>query len=320
MSNKNQKTTDTIRSLVADATRIIVVAHKDPDGDAIGASLAMALALEKMGKEVILYNVGPKPVIFQFLPQFESFSFGTAPQVGNDDLVIALDYGAWKRTGLDDSVKDGQIITIDHHPEREEHRGDVRLFDTEASSVCEMLFYLFKEWDGVEIDRDMATCLMTGIVTDTGGFQHSNTGKGTLKAAEELMLQGAPLHHLMKLFTSISKNALGIWEWAIGAVELHEKNFAYCMIPADVLEQFEVDSDALGGLANVMATIPEAQFALMLREESDSIKGSLRSTTEKDYDCAGLAATFGGGGHRLAAGFTEEGTLEQVLEKVADVA
>ncbi|KKU81272.1 MAG: Phosphoesterase RecJ domain protein [Parcubacteria group bacterium GW2011_GWA2_47_8] len=334
---------------ISNAQHIVIVSHKDPDGDAIAGILALWHMLQQASaageivakREVIhMFNPGPKPVAFQFLPGFEEIEFdaGEIDWSPKGLVVVGMDYASWSRTGLADhvaaqSLTDAYIVTIDHHPPRQEQRGAVVLVNPDASSCCEMLFYTVPIWNkevatpGIEITRDIATCLMTGIITDTGGFKHANTSQRTLKAAEALLLQGAPMHQLMTLFTSIPREAIGIWQWAIGAIQFDEAGqFAYCLIPHAVLKQFQSDSEALGGLSNVIATIPEARFGLLLREEgteqtaAGTISGSLRSTTEHNYDCSALAQKLGGGGHRLAAGFTGEGTLEQVLEKVRELA
>jgi phosphoesterase RecJ-like protein len=297
------------KQLIENSQRVLLTMHERMDGDDGGALLAMGSQLEKMGKQVTYAVKKGVPPNLSFLPGTQKI-LGDAPSL-NYDLLITFGCSDLERTGSE-TIKqfNNQTINIDHHPDNTNF-GHVNIVDPKKSSVAELVydFFNFNNW---EITKDIATCLLTGIITDTGGFMHSNTQSSTLKAAGMLLRKGARAHKIIQqTYKNKSPQILKAWGKAIENSYYDEKNkiIYSIMTEKDLAEFTSLPQAAFEGFTETLNTMPEAKFAMFLRQDGGIIKGSLRSDTFKNIDVSKIAHIFGGGGHKLAAGFSVAGKL-----------
>lgn len=305
--------------------RILILSHKNPDGDALGSSLGLALALEKIGKKVECFSASEIPSVFGFLPGIDIFS--RRMEWVNFDLVILLDCAVFKRTGIEDiySVIPSfdKLLIIDHHPEMETENFDnaMHWIDETKAATAVMIYELLREMK-IENDKRIATCLLTGIFTDTGGFQHNNTDEVSLKAAAELMKKGPRIERIAKsIFSSKNIAAIKLWGTALSRIETDQKTgMAVSYVNQSDIEEAGAKQEDLAGLIGVINTVSDAKFSLLLTQYDDQkIKGSLRSEEYKGVDVSKIAQQLGGGGHRLASGFEVEGDLKKSVERITDL-
>lgn len=316
-----------IINLIKASNSILILSHKKPDGDAVGSSLGLLQALRGIGKTVKFFSKDNIPDIFKFLPNVSEVENKAIPQ--KYDLVILLDCALFKRTGLVD-IKEvassfDNILIIDHHPKNETecdyYENCFYFINPQASSTAVLIYELLKNAK-IEITKDIANCLLTGIFTDTGGFQHSNVDKQSLEAAAEFMRKGSRVDKITKnIFSNKSMSAIKLWGLALSRVQTDTKTgMAISYISKKDLENFGVKEDNLAGLVNVINTISDAKFSLLLTESDNyKIKGSLRSEEYKGIDVSRIARSFGGGGHKLASGFEIDGNLENGIEKISEM-
>lgn len=312
---------DTIRR----SEKILILSHKNPDGDALGSSLGLALALRKIGKKASCYSVNEIPPVFGFLPGVEMFR--SAPEFSDYDLVILLDCALFKRTGIEDlpaliASFDG-LVVIDHHPRTEVEEWPKRSewIDEKKAATAVMIYELLGEM-GVTLDKDIATDLLTGIFTDTGGFQHNNTDEVALKAAAGLMKKGPRIDKIAKsIFSSKNIAAIKLWGRALSRLETDtETGMAVSYVNLSDIEEAGANSDDLAGLVSLINTVSDAKFSLLLTEYDDQkIKGSLRSEEYKGVDVSEIARQLGGGGHKLASGFEMDGDLRKSVERITSL-
>jgi bifunctional oligoribonuclease and PAP phosphatase NrnA len=300
--------------LINESTSILLTMHERMDGDDGGALLAMGNQLEKMGKRVNYAVKKGVPPNLSFLPGAEKI-LDEAPNL-NYDLLITFGCSDLSRTG---STKIAELLVInhqlsiinfDHHPDNTNF-GHINVVDAKKSSVAELIydFFLFNKWP---ITKDVATCLLTGIITDTGGFMHSNTQSSTLTAAGMLLRKGAQSHKIIRqAYKNKSPQILKAWGRAMENSYYDEKNkiIYSVMTEKDLTEFTSLPQAAFEGFTETLNTMPEAKFAMFLRQDGGVIKGSLRSDTFKNIDVSKIAQIFGGGGHKLAAGFSVAGKL-----------
>lgn len=314
---------DTIRK----SRTILILSHKNPDGDALGSSLGLALALRKTGKRVRCYSVNEIPPVFGFLPGVEMFR--EEAERAAYDLVILLDCAALRRTGIEDirtlAASFGTLVIIDHHPrtEVEEWPGAERRewIDEKKAATAVMIHELLGEMD-IALDKDIATNLLTGIFTDTGGFQHNNTDEVALKAAAELMKKGPRIDKIAKsIFSSKNIAAIKLWGKALSRIETdRETGMVVSYVNRSDIEEAGASPDDLAGLVSLINTVSDAKFSLLLTEYDDQkIKGSLRSEEYKGVDVSEIARQLGGGGHKLASGFEMDGDLQKSVQRITSL-
>ena len=307
MQEDFKKATDLINA----SDKILLTMHERMDGDDGGALLAVGNFLESVGKKVIYTIKGGVAVNLEFLPGSQKIKDVFLPE--NFDLLITFGCSSLARTGNPKILNlKSQILNIDHHPDNQNF-GDVNIVDAKKSSVAELIydFFIFNNW---EINKDIATCLLTGIITDTGSFMHSNTQSSTLEVAGQLMKKGAHVTKIIKhTYKSKSPNILKAWGKAMenSYYDAKHKIIYSVMTDKDLAEFEKLPGGAFEGFAETLNTMPEAKFAMFLRQDGNVIKGSLRSDIFKNVDVSEIAKVFGGGGHKLASGFSVVGKLNK---------
>jgi phosphoesterase RecJ-like protein len=303
------------KQLIQDKENFLLITHLSPDGDAVGATVAFFEFLKSLGKSTRMIADTPVPQIFSYLKWADQFENDFL--VGDFDVIVLLDCGDLRRSGFADRILESkrkvQIINIDHHPQNDIWKiATVNLADPNAPSTCQILYKLFVNWE-VNISIDQATALLTGIYYDTGGFLHSNTDNQVLDITSQLLRLGAKLKQIQRS-VSQSRTApmLKLWGLALNEMTIDKKlGLIISIIRQKDIKKLNACEEDLSGLVNVLDLAEEAKAAILLYETSDGkIKGSLR--TEKDnVDVAQIAAMFGGGGHKKAAGFTVDGKFEK---------
>lgn len=298
---------------------IVLVTHQSPDVDALASALALAQILRSFQKRAWVFCSEPISAQLQFLPGKELIK--AEPITFSPDLLIALDYGNWQRLVLPQEPPDRiPVVTLDHHPQ-DNQRGVVVICEPCFSSTCEILYFLLK-YKGIDLDRMVAFCLLSGIVFDTGGFSHANFSSQTLAVVQDLMLQGAPLNQILRAFVGVSQpNSFRAWHEVFSRMKLEPGlRLATCFIPYRVLRRQGLSAEDFSQLSCLLGEIAQTQIGLLLIEHQPGrIKGKLRAQPHSIWDVSQIAQKFGGGGHRLAAGFETQIPPDKILGEVKKI-
>jgi len=298
--------------------RFLLVNHVNPDGDATASLLAMGLILKKMGKEVVMVNEGPTPRKFSFLTGFEEIL--NASQVTPEEkftVIISCDCGDFFRIGkvAEWFAEDYQLLNIDHHPTNEGF-GTVNLVRTNAAATCEVIYDLMKELK-CQCFPELATCIYTGLMTDTGGFRYSNTTSNVMNIASELLTyQVRPDQIADRVFETITRAHLELLKRALPTLEFRENNrVASITVTHQDMVETEALPEDLDGIVHYAKNLEGIEVGILFKEREDqTVKVSFRS---KEYiNVAEIALSFGGGGHIRAAGCTIHGTIEEAKSKI----
>jgi phosphoesterase RecJ-like protein len=301
--------------VIRGSTQVAVCCHVAPDGDAFGSVLALGRALEQQGKTVLMGWGSAEltvPYSYGFLAGVEKLLSPDRfpPEV---ETFVAVDCADVKRLELLGPNFERAVIrvNIDHHLSNSGF-GDINLVDPDRASSCELVYELLR-WMELPIDPEVATCLYTGVVTDTGRFQYSNTIPETLRVAAELRELGAD--HLTvaeRVYESASLAQLRILGQVLVRARLEDGVVYSWLETKDLGDQ---GPEAAEDVIDLLRTVREARITMLLKEQPDgSWKGSLRS--RGGGDVAAVAKSFGGGGHAAAAGFTVRGDRDEVIKKV----
>lgn len=362
---------------VKGAENILVLTHRNPDGDAVGALISLSKVLSKIGKKLVAVCADNIPQVFSYMEtsfvgknlsgqrdfiisldlsqvKAEKFlykkednhiNFIITPKSGNFtpemvsfpggkfkfDLIIVLDCPDLERIGKPyeenaDLFYETPIVNIDHHASND-HFGKINLVDLTATSTCEILVSIFEALskDTSLITEEIATALLTGIITDTNSFQNQNTTPKSLTVAAQLVAANANQQEIIRrIYKTRSLSTLRLWGKVLSNIH-DETNYRFVwsqIKKADfVAAQASVD-DADGVIDELLKTTYGVDFVLLLIEKEDGLHGSLRAVG-KGVDVSRIAALFAGGGHAMAAGFViEDGksdiTADQVIAKIRD--
>ncbi|MHB0856517.1 MAG: DHH family phosphoesterase [Anaerolineae bacterium] len=294
-----------IQAVLDSAQRLLLIAHVEPDGDTIGSTLGLGWALRARGYTVRFACEHPVPDDLCFLPGAEEFS---CRRPSDEDAILVLDTADLGRIG---APYDAQafaavpVINIDHHVTNTRY-GSVNLIRG-ASSTAELVLDLLVALD-LPLDSQVATCLLTGVITDTRAFRTTSTSPDTLRAAVTLMEAGAPLVEITEaVYNRRPIEVLRLWGPALSKAQL-TGSVLWTEISRDLLRQSGTTAEAADGLVNWLGSIDQAEAAAVFREEEDgSVVVSLRSRPH--INVAAVALLFGGGGHPQAAGCTLPGPL-----------
>ena len=295
--------------------RWLLASHLNPDGDAVGALIGLGLLLKEMGKEVTLLNPSGVPEIFGFLPESHLVAREVGPALDYDGLAI-LDSGDPERIG-DLCERLGEfplVVNIDHHTFKEPW-GDLSWVDVGYGAVGEMVWALAPHLPA-HITPAAAQNLYTAIMTDTGSFRYANTTPRTLIAAAELVEQGAdPAECARRVYLTFSPGRLELLARVLATLELEDGGrVGFLSADKAVFKETGTTPVDLDGFVDYARGVAGVEVAAVLREEGGGHKLSLRSWGR--VDVAALAARFGGGGHRLAAGMFFPGGLKEAKAAV----
>jgi len=300
------------KNLLLKVQRILIISHKNPDADSIGANLALREALENLGKDVTSACVDTPPESCKFLRSAKGYvkDFNTA----DFDVIVTVDCGSHKLMAFHEQKpelldrQNVQLINIDHHPSND-FFGNVNIVLPEAAATCFILF-LFFSYCGWTITPSMATSLLHGLYYDTGCFMHSNTTADTYRVAARLKaLGGDSVRCVKEEFHFASLNKLRLWGRALSRITLNGKKAVVTALTQNDYDEENAKHDDISGLVNYLNHVPEAKFCVLLTEDGrGNIKASLR-TQRDDIDLTSITGLFGGGGHKKASGFTIPGRL-----------
>jgi phosphoesterase RecJ-like protein len=294
-----------IQSVINSSQSILLISHRNPDGDTLGSSLALHLALESMGKQATPVCIDPVPKELSFLPASERVVDSFRPE--DYDLLVILDCADQENlTGFYKTYPEffNKVISIniDHHPSNK-HFGTYQLIRDTAAACAVIMVDLFQVLD-VEITKDIATCLLTGIMTDTGGFQHSNTSPEVMQKVASLLEYGADIEAIIShVFRAKTVDTLRLWGKILRDLQATpDRKIVWGHASKEIFSETHTSSEQLSGLISLIYGIQEAKATVLLQEREDGqLKGSIR--TKNGEDANALAAQFGGGGHKKAAGF-----------------
>ena len=278
--------------------RIVLTAHVNPDGDAIGSSLGLMHALKALGKEVQVFIDDDIPAAFSVLPGYELIGKPAEGQTIPADLLVALDVSL-DRIGLVKEAVTAPTLNIDHHITND-GQADKLYLDGTAAATAEIIYHLLEEL-GAACDKDIAMCLYTGLATDTGWFRFSNTTPATMRAAADLLACGAVPHVISESLEQRPYEEVQNLAAAMQKIELvaDGKVAGICLDYAALQEH-----EAPEGLIGMVRVIEGVDIAFTLKEKEPGLcRVSLRS---KGIDVTKIALRFGGGGHVRAAGCSIE--------------
>jgi phosphoesterase RecJ-like protein len=301
-----------IRDAFRKSKRALIITHKNPDGDTMGSALAIYDLLHSLNKEATVFCVDPFPESFYFLSRFESVVHEF--DINDFDIALTLDCGADYMTGITNThpeLFNGRfpLINIDHHKSNDDF-GTWNIVDTSAASTTLIIAEALEFLD-YKISHRMATCLMCGLFTDTGSFQHSNTTPRELRMAAHLMRKGASIHQIRNnIFKNNKISTMKLWGRVLSRAYKDSGGITISNVSDDDFRETGSNATELSGVVDFLNSVPDSKFSLLLTENNGKVKGSFR-TMRDDVDVANIAGQFGGGGHKKAAGFTLPGKLEK---------
>ena len=315
------------KEYIGEIRHVVIVTHVKPDADALGSSLGLAAYLKKKNHNVTVIAPSDYPEFLDWMPgNNEVVIFdkekpaACAAIIRKADLIFCLDFSSLNRINeLGEMVRNSSAkkVLIDHHLEPESFADFVK-WDGTAASTAELIYLLIKELEDESlIDSNMADCLYAGIMTDTGGFRHSNTNYKVLHIAAELVRLGANPYAVSKLVyetNSIGRLRLLGYVLSEKLQVLPEYNTAYMVLTADDLKHFASQTGDTEGLVNYGLSIKGIKLSVMITDRKDNVKLSLRSLG--NFSVNEMARKyFDGGGHRNAAGGQSNLNAEQTLQK-----
>ncbi|MCY6483929.1 bifunctional oligoribonuclease/PAP phosphatase NrnA [Clostridium aestuarii] len=301
---------DDIIDVIRKSEKIGITYHVSPDGDALGSSLALMQGLLKLGKEVYIMSKDILPENFGYLPSSLKIDKNNCCVLENTDTVIVLDCGNVERISSNMKFQNSNytLINIDHHLSNDLY-GDLNYVNAKAAATAEIVYELLNLMD-VFIDKDIATCLYTALITDTGSFKHSNTTPLTHNIAANLINTGIDFSQIhrnifenmnfsrLKLHGRVIDNMFLVLNEEVCVMELTQK----------LLDEFELDKADTSDIISIGTKINTVEVTLLLKESQEGTKVSLRSKSK--VDVRKIAEVFGGGGHIRASGFLCKKSLE----------
>jgi bifunctional oligoribonuclease and PAP phosphatase NrnA len=310
---------------IRQAKKIALICHASPDPDSIGSNIALALVLKKLGKNnTTIFSADKAGDKLDFIYKYKKLTYDHPSDVdlSKFDLLISLD--SQQPKVLDNKLVDVKfpadlnVVVIDHHANNTKF-GEINLLDGKAAAVSEMLFLIFEDWN-VSIDKKVATCLITGIVGDTGAFRFPNTSPRVLEITSKLMQYGANKEEVVfNLYFSVNPILMKFWGEALRNMQIdHDHRFAWVAIPYNVFCELGGPSEATGSTAsNFFQSVDGTDFGVVIVEkEPGVITASLRSRT--GYDVSKIGAELGGGGHRYAGGGKFRAEFNEGVSKVLE--
>lgn len=303
---------------IKSSKKIAITFHVSPDGDSIGASLGFLYGLRSINKDASILCKEKLPDVFSFLPNASEITGENAAISQDTDLLITLDCGDIERLNYEkdnDQFENRSyfVINIDHHLTNKLF-GNINYVDTKASSVGEIIYHLLKEMN-IDINQEIAACLYTSILTDTGSFRHSNTTINTHSIAGALISTGIDFSEIhRKIFDNKKFEALKLQALVLNDMYLTcNKKLCVMKVTKAMINESKADEADTGDLVSLGLKVDTAEVCVILKEKDDVVKLSLRS--KSDADVRKIAEKFNGGGHTKAAGLAMKKSIEEA-EKI----
>src|SRR5438270_8523533 len=321
--NSPQKTSEVaaVGDAIRSHDRFLLVTHENPDGDALGSILALKLALDQLGKDSVMYLFGDAalPAEYSFMPLAELRR--RLPDDWRERVLIAVDCANESRIGPEPEPLEGAplALDIDHHHDNTRF-GQINLILSKASSTGEVLRDAFAEL-GVELTPEIAEALYIAVVTDTGRFQYSNTTAKSLRLAAELVEAGADVHRVFQgIYESVEFAKLKLLARALERAQVYEggRIVVSYLLRTDFAEVGAPEPYS-EGIIDFLRAVEGADMAVLIREppreDGPARRVSLRASID-ELDVSAIARKSGGGGHRQAAGFSSEASIEEITDFV----
>jgi bifunctional oligoribonuclease and PAP phosphatase NrnA len=315
MSADRASVVETIRG----KNRFVVVTHENPDGDALGSMLATTLGLRALGKEASMYLTGtaPLPAEYAFL-DLDGLS-RTLPRDVGERVLVAVDCANERRIGEAETGVDGAevVVNVDHHHDNDRF-GDVVLIDDHASSTAEIVRDILRDLD-VSLTPEIAQALYVGLVTDTGRFQYSNTTPKALELAAELVAAGADVQGVFQhVYETVQFAKLKLLARALERAELYEGGgLVVSYLLRDDFAEVGAEEPYSEGIIDHLRSVEGSEMVALIREpprdDGPARRISLRSSHD-EVDVSAIARASGGGGHRQAAGFSSEASIDEIVD------
>lgn len=311
---------DGLLQALRNGQRFVLTGHRRPDGDSLGSALGLARVLRQLGKGVQVWNRDPMPPAYAALAGSDRIHVGAEPPKGFPDAfdyAVCLECPTLDRTGLAEHLGALPALNLDHHLGNELY-GEVNWIDTGAPALGEMMYRL-ADTLGVDLDAQTATALYTAVMTDTGGFRFGNATARAFEVAAALVRHGAKPEHVSQwIYESQSEASLRLLGEMLGSLRLHH---AGRIATVWLLEEMFQRSGATAADAEDLVDYPRSiagvdAVALLRQQGPQSFKGSLRSRGEVDVES--IARSYGGGGHKNAAGFEAAGEAEALTVALVD--
>jgi bifunctional oligoribonuclease and PAP phosphatase NrnA len=317
-NTRNPELEEVARALRAH-DRFLVTTHENPDGDALGSILAAKLGLQQLGKDAVLYLSGTTPLPHEYSFMDLGELRRTPPEDASERVILALDCANERRLGPDAGLLERAplVIDVDHHHDNSCF-GDVNAIVPTASSTGEIIRDLLAEL-GVELTPEIAEALYIALVTDTGRFQYANTTPKALRLAAELVEAGADVHQVFQdVYENVAFAKIKLLARALAKARVYEGGR---MIVSDLERS---DFEAAGaeepfseGIIDFLRAVEGTELVALIREpptqNGPTRRISLRTRAE-DVDVSAIARKSGGGGHRQAAGFSSEASVEEITD------
>jgi len=309
---------DEIIDEISRCRRFLVASHINPEGDCIGSLLAFGKLLRYLGKDFVLYNADEIPDQYSFLPGSGDIVH-TIPEGFSPDVIFTVDTPSIERADPNGRFNHigAKIVNIDHHPSNRLY-GDYNYVDENAASTGVIIYRLFKRLE-IPLDGETATDIFCSIMVDTGRFRFSNANSEAFSICAEMVDAGAdPDYITTKVYYQLSFQSLKALGRLLSDMELHlGGKVASISVTDDLLSEGESTLQDIEGLADYTISVRGVKVGILFRESpGDVVRVSFRSTGDVDVNL--LAAEFGGGGHRKAAGCKINGTLQDVRSKVIE--
>ncbi len=307
-----------LKNKISEAESIVIFSHVSPDGDTLGSNLALSMMIEKhFNKKVDSVIVGSLPNIYTFLPESDRFiDVQTMDKNKVYDLAIAVDVASKDRLVYGTAIYDNAKfkVNIDHHKTNIGY-GDINNIDGDAACVGVILYKIFKDWE-LEIPKDVARCIYTSLLTDTGGFKYENTTPETFMLAADLVRLGvSPTYEFRACYETKPQSMVQFQAYVVSnTVFYNNGQIAFSKITRSDMSKFNATDDYTEGIVEVLRTSKNVEIAAILKETKEGFtKISLRSKT---LDLTPIVVEFGGGGHTFAAGCTIKKPIAIAYDKL----
>lgn len=304
-----------IERLKREEKDILIFTHENPDGDGIGSMIALYLFLKKIGKNVVMAMKDDVPYVYNFLPKVNEIK--KLPINHKFSVAILVDASSRKRAGT--QIQSHELIRIDHHIGGE-FESIYDYVDDYSPSTTAVVTEILRNWDESLIDKEIATCLYTGLITDTGSFKYNNTTSRTFEIAKFLTEKGADPFYISKMVFERNKvNVLMLLQKTLSTLELYnDGKIAVLTVFRDFLNQTNTSEEDTEGFVNFARSIESVKVAIIMIQKEDLKTWRISLRGKGDVDVQEIAKYFGGGGHKDASGCRIMGEYEKVKESLVD--
>lgn len=306
--------------IITGSKKIGISFHTSPDGDSLGSSLGLLQALRKLGKDAYIICMEDFPETFNYLPYISEIENAHGDVLDGTDCVIILDCGNVERINARINFKNRNytLINIDHHISNGLY-GDFNYVDSKAACMGEIVYEMLDPLN-IKMDKDIAICLYTSILTDTGAFRYSNTTPKTHSIAASLINTGIDFSEIHRfIFDSKEFNRFKLYGKVFNTMELINNHICVMKVTSIMFKEFNIDSNTdTSDIVSFGNSINSVEVTILLKEKEDEIKISLRSKAK--VDVRKIAESIGGGGHIRASGASVKGkSLEEVKELLIEL-